>query len=187
MEPGWPGIARIYILRRLRQRKGRSRRMTGSTHSYPPTNHQSLLPTIVPAARMMAFTAIEPTYCELIITSTVRIAQLACSRRNICVESSASTAARPSLMPYRNLKSSKDPEGASATLRKGGGFSLSTHNHGCAARFFWVLSVGPTSPVMAAENGLANSQWHRWVSQTWMRTGKRAEANPIHGLINRGQ
>src|SRR5258708_6057922 len=62
-------------------------------------------PAIVPATCVIARVVIEPTYGTLIILSTVRIAQLGCSRRKTSAIYKASKAARPNLIPDRTLRS----------------------------------------------------------------------------------
>src|ERR1700730_13546818 len=69
--------------------------------------------------------------------------------------------------------SEKILKGPMPLCRKGGSFSLSTHNHGCAAAFFFGTSVGSNSRVIAAETVWPIRNGTGGCPKTWMRTGKR--------------
>src|ERR1700719_1444173 len=60
---------------------------------------------MVPPTRRIALTVIEPTYCEFIMTTTVRIDQFGCSSRSTSAQCNASKPASPILVPYCTLKS----------------------------------------------------------------------------------
>ena len=66
-----------------------------------------IAPPMVPVIRITAFNAIEPTNGEVVITSTVRIAQLSCGKRKSWVASNADSPASPVFIPFLTARSPK--------------------------------------------------------------------------------
>src|SRR6202453_3018788 len=83
------------------------RKIAGVDVKLPTNQIPTRAPTMVPNARIHALTALAPTYLGNIRISEVKTAQDGCSRRSTCVENNVSVAAKPSLIPYRILKSAK--------------------------------------------------------------------------------
>src|SRR5260370_30836276 len=86
-------------------RKIRGKTMVGVDAKFPTSQTPANALAMVTATRITALTAIEPTYWEVVITSTVRMAQLSCGNRKTWVTSKASSPAIPTLIPFRTRRS----------------------------------------------------------------------------------
>ena len=77
-------------------------------------------PAMVPEIRITAFSAIEPTNWEVVITNTVRIAQLSCGNRKSWVTSNADNPASPTLIPFLTPRWEKKPGSGQCHFRSKG-------------------------------------------------------------------